>query len=51
MDTIYILSLRSLGTTKRCPYCRAANVRWFGILRSCASCENVFHWRDVVAEP
>jgi uncharacterized protein (DUF983 family) len=38
----------SLGSTRRCPHCGDANVRWFGILRVCAACERAFHWRDAV---
>ena len=50
MNTNDIQLFRSLGATKRCPYCRAANLRWFGILRICPSCMKASHWRDVVSE-
>jgi uncharacterized protein (DUF983 family) len=48
MNASDMQSLRSLGSTRRCPHCGDANVRWFGILRVCATCERAFHWRDAV---
>ena len=50
MATIDMRALTPLTTTRRCPFCRATDVRWFGILRVCVACANVFHWRDAVGE-
>jgi hypothetical protein len=50
MVTIDVRSLTSLGTRTRCPVCRGTDVRWFGILRVCVACANVFHWRDAANE-
>jgi hypothetical protein len=50
MATIDFQALTPLGTATRCPFCRATNIRWFGILRVCVACANVFHWRDALAE-
>jgi hypothetical protein len=50
MNTADIQSLPALDSTKHCPYCRASDVRWFGIVRLCAACGKAFHWRDVVSD-
>ena len=50
MNAVDIQSLLDLGSTKRCPYCLASHVRWFGIVRLCAACGKAFHWRDVVSD-
>ena len=50
MATIDMRVLTPLTATRRCPLCRASNVRWFGILRVCVACANVFHWRDALSE-
>ena len=50
MVTIDVRALTSSGAKKRCPVCRATDVRWYGILRVCVACANVFHWRDAVSE-
>jgi transposase len=50
MATIDLRALTPLTTTKRCPSCRASNVGWFGMLRVCAACGYVFHWRDALSE-
>jgi hypothetical protein len=50
MNAVDIQSLRTLGSTKHCPYCLASHIRWFGILRLCVACGKAFHWRDVVSE-
>lgn len=45
MTTIDIRSLET-AVTGRCPQCGARDIRWFGILRICAHCRSMFHWRD-----
>jgi hypothetical protein len=50
MTTIDVLALTPLGKGKRCPFCRGTDIRWFGILRVCAACAKMFHWRDTVSD-
>ena len=47
--TIDMRALTPLTTTRRCPFCRASNLRRFVILRVCVACANVFHWRDALS--
>src|SRR5262245_3079405 len=50
MTVIHRQALTRLDTALRCPSCRRSNILWYGALRVCAACANVFHWRDAVHE-
>jgi hypothetical protein len=50
MTVADIESHAPIGPTKRCPHCRAARLHWFGIIRICAACGKLSHWREVLSD-